>query len=112
VLADVPRDARAYGEEIFGPVAVVERAADFDAAIEAANAGDYGLQAGLFTNDLRKVRRAFAALDVGGVVVNDAPSFRSDNMPYGGNKASGLGREGVRYAMAEFSDERVLILRP
>ncbi len=112
VLADVPRDAKAYAEEIFGPVALVERAADFDAALDAVNAGEYGLQAGLFTFDIRKIRRAFAALDVGGVVVNDAPSFRSDNMPYGGNKASGLGREGVRYAMHELSDERVLVLRP
>jgi acyl-CoA reductase-like NAD-dependent aldehyde dehydrogenase len=112
VLEGVPRDAKAYGEEIFGPVALVERAADFDAALEAVNAGEYGLQAGLFTNDLRKVRRAFDALDVGGVIVNDAPSFRSDNMPYGGNKGSGLGREGVRYAMHELSDERVLVLRP
>lgn len=112
VLENVPRDTRAYGEEIFGPVTLVERAADFEAALEAINAGDYGLQAGLFTNDLRKVRRAFNVLDVGGVIVNDAPSFRSDNMPYGGNKGSGLGREGVRYAMNEFSDERVLVLRP
>jgi glyceraldehyde-3-phosphate dehydrogenase (NADP+) len=112
VLAGVPRDAKAYAEEIFGPVAIVERAADFGAALDAANAGDYGLQAAVFTHDVRKIRRAFEALDVGGVVVNDAPSFRSDNMPYGGNKGSGLGREGVRYAMHDFTDERALVLRP
>jgi aldehyde dehydrogenase (NAD+) len=75
------------------------------------NASRYGLQAALFTNELSAVRRAFAELEVGGLVVNDAPSFRSDNMPYGGVKDSGLGREGVRYAMHDFTEERVLVLR-
>ena len=111
VLADVPAGVKARREEIFGPVVLVDPAADFDAAIVAANDSDYGLQAGLFTNDLRKVRRAFHELEVGGVIVNDAPSFRSDNQPYGGSKGSGLGREGVRYAMEDFTEERALILR-
>jgi len=112
VLTDVPRDTRVVSEEIFGPVVVLERVPSFDAALESVNAGRYGLQAALFTNELSAVRRAFAELEVGGVIVNDSTSFRSDNMPYGGVKDSGLGREGVRYAMADFSEERVLVLRP
>ena len=112
VLTDVPREARAFSEEIFGPVVVLERVVDFDEALRSVNAGRYGLQAALFTNELSAVRRAFHELEVGGVIVNDATSFRSDNMPYGGVKDSGLGREGVRYAMADFTEERVLVLRP
>jgi glyceraldehyde-3-phosphate dehydrogenase (NADP+) len=111
VLTDVPEEARASREEIFGPVVAVWPVADWDAGLGAVNAGQYGLQAGVFTRDLRRVRQAFHELEVGGVIVNDAPSFRSDNMPYGGVKRSGLGREGVRYAMEEFTEERVLITR-
>ena len=111
VLADVPESARAAREEIFGPVVAVWPVADWEAGIRAANAGQYGLQAGVFTRDLRRVREAFHRLEVGGVVVNDAPSLRSDNMPYGGVKRSGLGREGVRYAMDELTEERVLLTR-
>jgi len=109
VLTDVPRSTRAYAEEIFGPVVVLEKVADFAAGLEAVNASAYGLQAAVFTNDLQKVRTAFHQLEVGGVIVNDAPSFRSDNMPYGGVKGSGLGREGVRWAMEDFTEERVLV---
>jgi glyceraldehyde-3-phosphate dehydrogenase (NADP+) len=112
VLTDVPRATKVFAEEIFGPVVLLERVADFSAAIEAVNASQYGLQAAVFTNDLKKVRSAFHLLEVGGVIVNDAPSFRSDNMPYGGVKNSGLGREGVRFAMNDFTEERVLVYRP
>ncbi|MCA2976671.1 MAG: aldehyde dehydrogenase family protein [Myxococcaceae bacterium] len=112
VLTHVPRDAKVYAEEVFGPVVVLERVASLDEAISAVNDSRYGLQAALFTDELSAVRRAFAALEVGGLVVNDAPSFRSDNMPYGGVKGSGLGREGVRYAMHAFSEERVLVVSP
>lgn len=112
VLTDVPPSTKAYSEEIFGPVVLLEKVSHFEQALEAANASKYGLQAAIFTNDLRKVRLAFHQLEVGGVIVNDAPSFRSDNMPYGGVKASGLGREGVRYAMEDFTEERVLVYRP
>ncbi len=112
VLTDVPAHCRVAREEVFGPVVLVERVADFDAALAAANDSDYGLQAGLFTNDLRLVRRAFERLEVGGLIVNDAPTFRSDNMPYGGVKRSGLGREGVRWAMDELTVPKVLVLRP
>jgi len=111
VLADVPAEAKAAREEIFGPVVAVWRVADWEEGLRAVNAGQYGLQAGVFTRDLERVRRAFHGLEVGGVIVNDAPSLRSDNMPYGGVKRSGLGREGVRYAMDEFTEERVLVTR-
>jgi len=111
VLADVPEDSRAAREEIFGPVIAVWPVPDWEAGLRAINAGQYGLQAAVFTHDLRRVRQAFHDLEVGGVIVNDAPSFRSDNMPYGGVKRSGLGREGVRYAMDELTEERVLVTR-
>jgi acyl-CoA reductase-like NAD-dependent aldehyde dehydrogenase len=112
VLVDAPRHLRIVHEEVFGPVVVLQRVATFDAALEAANDSQFGLQASLFSNDLRRVRRAFHELEVGGVIVNDAPSFRSDNQPYGGVKGSGLGREGLRRAMEDYSEERVLVYRP
>jgi glyceraldehyde-3-phosphate dehydrogenase (NADP+) len=111
ILTNVPRDAKAWSEEIFGPVVCVAKVQSFDEALKLANDSKYGLQASVFTNDLSKARRAFHALEVGGVIVNDAPSLRSDNMPYGGVKGSGLGREGVRYAMEDFTEERVLLTR-
>ncbi len=112
VLTKVPRTAKVWREEVFGPVVVLSQATDFEDAIAQVNDGDYGLQASVFTRDLRRVRRAFHALEVGGVIVDDAPSFRSDPMPYGGSKGSGLGREGPRYAMEDFTESRALILRP
>lgn len=111
ILVDVPTDAKVSREEIFGPVLVVSPFEDFDQALAAVNDSDYGLQAGVFTRDIGRVRRAFHRLEVGGVVINDYPTFRSDNYPYGGVKASGLGREGVRYAMEDFTEERVLVTR-
>src|SRR5262249_20127973 len=111
VLADVPEDAKAAREEIFGPVVAVWPVADWEAGLAAVNSGQYGLQAGGFTRDLRRVRQALHGLEVGGVIVNDAPNLRSDTMPYGGVKRSGLGREGVRYAMEELTEERVLVTR-
>jgi acyl-CoA reductase-like NAD-dependent aldehyde dehydrogenase len=111
ILTNVPRSAKAWTEEIFGPVVCLAKASSFDDALAQVNDSQYGLQAAIFTNDLNKTRRAFHTLDVGGVIVNDAPSLRSDNQPYGGNKASGLGREGVRYAMEDFTEERALLTR-
>ena len=111
VLADVPADSKVAQEEVFGPVVAVWPVADWEAGLAAVNAGKYGLQAGVFTRDLARVRTAFRQREVGGVIVNDAPNLRSDNMPYGGVKQSGLGREGVRYAMDELSEERVLVTR-
>jgi glyceraldehyde-3-phosphate dehydrogenase (NADP+) len=110
VLAGVPPTAKVWREEIFGPVVAVERARDFEEALSRVDDSPYGLQAGVFTYDLRRVRRAFERLEVGGVIVNDTPTFRTDNMPYGGMKDSGLGREGVRYAMEEMSEPKTLVV--
>ncbi len=97
-------------EEVFAPVVVLERYADFDKALEAANATDYGLQAGVFTNDLDAVYRAYRELEVGGVIVNDVNIWRVDHMPYGGVKGSGYGREGLRYAIREQTEPKLLVL--
>jgi acyl-CoA reductase-like NAD-dependent aldehyde dehydrogenase len=110
VLADVPADARVVREEVFGPVLVLQRAADVDAAFAAVNDSDFGLQAGVFTRDLPTAFRAHRELEVGGVVIGDVPSFRADQMPYGGVKGSGVGKEGVRAAMTDLSYERVMVL--
>lgn len=96
--------------EIFGPVAVLERFADFKDAVAAANATDFGLQAGVFTNNLDHAWYAYNELEYGGVVVNDMPSMRVDSMPYGGIKQSGFGREGVRFAMADMTELKLLVL--
>ncbi|MFC4728913.1 aldehyde dehydrogenase family protein [Coralloluteibacterium thermophilus] len=111
VLEDVPGDAELARQEAFGPVVVLERFDDFDDALARVNASDFGLQAGVFTNDLGRSMRAWDELEVGGVVINDVPSFRVDNMPYGGVKDSGLGREGVRYAIEDMSETRLLVVR-
>lgn len=110
VLADVPADAKVAAEEVFGPVVVVSRFDDVDEAFAAVNASRFGLQAGVFTRDLQTAFRAHRDLEVGGVVVGDVPSFRADQMPYGGTKESGVGREGVRYAMEDYTYERVMVL--
>jgi acyl-CoA reductase-like NAD-dependent aldehyde dehydrogenase len=111
VLTDVSAEARVAREEVFGPVVAVWPVDSFEAGLEAINHSDYGLQAGVFTRALGNVRTAFQKLEVGGVIVNEAPNFRSDNYPYGGVKASGLGREGVHSAMEELTEERVLVTR-
>jgi len=112
IVERAPRDSKVVREEVFGPVVVVEPYDDFDLTLEVVNQGDYGLQAGIFTHDIRKVRRAWEVLEVGGVIANDAPTFRADSMPYGGVKGSGLGREGVRLAAAEFCEPRLLVMGP
>ncbi len=111
VVEGVPHDAELSAEEAFGPVVVLERFATFEQALQLANASDFGLQAGVFTNDLRRAMQAWDELEVGGVVVGDVPSFRVDNMPYGGVKGSGAGREGVRWAIDGMTEERLLVLR-
>jgi acyl-CoA reductase-like NAD-dependent aldehyde dehydrogenase len=111
VLENVPDDAKLSCQEAFGPVTVLARFTGFDEAIAAVNASDYGLQAGVFTNDLAHATRAWGELDVGGVIINDIPSFRVDNMPYGGVKLSGLGREGIRYAIEDMTERRLMVLR-
>ncbi len=111
VLENVPRDARLNALEAFGPVTLLARFDDFDDAIAAVNDSDYGLQAGVFTNDLAHAMRAWDAIVAGGVIVNDVPSFRVDNMPYGGVKLSGLGREGIRYAIEDMTERRLMVMR-
>ena len=107
----MPRDCDLYRKEAFGPVAFLEPFDDFDNAIARVNDSDFGLQAGVFTADLAHAMRAWDRLEVGGVIVGDIPSFRVDNMPYGGVKLSGIGREGVRSAIADMTEPRLLVLR-
>jgi acyl-CoA reductase-like NAD-dependent aldehyde dehydrogenase len=109
IMSNVPKQSTLYREEIFGPVVLLETEETYERALETANDSAYGLQAAVFTNNLAKARGAFHELEVGGVVLNDAPSLRSDNQPYGGVKSSGLGREGVRCAMEDYTEERVLL---
>jgi acyl-CoA reductase-like NAD-dependent aldehyde dehydrogenase len=111
LLEGVPRDADLQRKEAFGPVACLESFDDFEQAIARVNDSDFGLQAGVFTGSLAHAMRAWDALEVGGVVVGDVPSFRVDHMPYGGVKQSGLGREGVRWAIQDMTEERLLVLR-
>lgn len=111
VLERVPHDAKISCQEAFGPVTVLAKFEDFGDAITAVNASDYGLQAGIFSNNLAHATRAWNELDVGGVIINDIPSFRVDNMPYGGVKLSGLGREGIRYAIEDMTEPRLMVLR-
>jgi acyl-CoA reductase-like NAD-dependent aldehyde dehydrogenase len=111
LLEDVPEGCDANKEEAFGPLANLSKFFDWDEALDAVNDSKFGLQAGLFTRDLHKVLEAWDRLEVGGVVVNDVPSYRVDNMPYGGVKDSGLGREGIRFAMEDMTEIRNLVIR-
>jgi acyl-CoA reductase-like NAD-dependent aldehyde dehydrogenase len=111
VLEDVPHTARLNREEAFGPVALLEPFEHFDAALATVNASGYGLQAGVFTDNLTHAMQAWDTLVEGGVVVGDIPSFRVDNMPYGGVKLSGFGREGIRYAIEDMTERRLLVIR-
>jgi acyl-CoA reductase-like NAD-dependent aldehyde dehydrogenase len=112
VLLDVPDGCAAWDEEIFGPVVVVRSVPDLDAAFEAVNASRYGLHASVYTSALETAFAAVDRLDVGGVVVNEVPGFRSDVMPYGGTKDSGVGREGPRFAIEELTVTRMAVIRP
>jgi acyl-CoA reductase-like NAD-dependent aldehyde dehydrogenase len=98
-------------KEIFGPVITVAPVEDAEEAIRRINRSEYGLQAAVFSHDLHTIQRAIEALEVGGVVINDFPTYRVDQMPYGGTKNSGLGREGIRSAMLEMTDEKMIITR-
>jgi aldehyde dehydrogenase (NAD+) len=110
LLVDAPAEAKVSCEEVFGPVMTLSRFTGTDEALAAVNDSRFGLQAGLFTHDLQIAFRAHRELLVGGVVIGDVPSFRADQMPYGGIKASGLGREGLRAAMTDLTHDRVMVL--
>jgi acyl-CoA reductase-like NAD-dependent aldehyde dehydrogenase len=109
VLVDVPAEAKIWAEEAFGPVLAVSFVDGLDDAFAKVNDSEYGLQAGVFTHDVQVAFRAHAELEVGGVIIGDVPTYRSDQMPYGGVKGSGVGREGVVSAMADLTEERVLV---
>ncbi|GMU93588.1 MAG: aldehyde dehydrogenase [Candidatus Hydrogenedentota bacterium] len=111
LLENVPRTERIWCDEVFGPVACLAPFRSFDDALEDVNDSLYGLQAGVFTRDLYKAHRAWDRLEVGGVIVGDIPSWRVDHMPYGGVKESGFGREGIRYAMEEMTELRLMAVR-
>ena len=109
VLSDVSPTQKLSCEEVFGPVVILSSYENFGEAIELVNQSRFGLQAGIFTDSSLLIAKAFAELEVGGVIINDGPTFRADNMPYGGMKDSGDGREGVRYAMEEYCDRKTLV---
>jgi acyl-CoA reductase-like NAD-dependent aldehyde dehydrogenase len=110
VLAHVRRDMKVCREEIFGPVTTVSRYETFEQAIDEVNGTEFGLQAGVFTRDIERAMLAHRDIRVGGVIVNDVSAFRADQMPYGGSKESGYGREGLRYAMEEMTEPRIMVL--
>lgn len=111
LLADATPDMKVMAQEVFAPVASVIACDDFEESLRQANATGYGLQAGVFTRDIDRALRAVRQLDFGGVVINDIPTFRADHMPYGGNKQSGLGREGVRFAIEEMTNIQMVAIR-
>jgi acyl-CoA reductase-like NAD-dependent aldehyde dehydrogenase len=112
LLVGAAEEERVCAEEAFAPIVALSSYSDVDEALARANHSDFGLQAGLFTNDLRIVHRAFERLEVGALIVNDVNTFRVDQMPYGGAKKSGHGREGISYAIREMTEEKLLVIDP
>jgi len=110
VLTGTKHDMKVNCQEIFAPVVTVEPYQDFDQALRQINDSAYGLQAGIFTRDAKRMFQAYDELEVGGLVAGDVPSFRIDHMPYGGIKDSGLGREGLRYAIEEMTETKLLVM--
>ena len=111
VLTGVHDDMKVVTEEVFAPVASVISSDDFESALKQANDTKFGLQVGVFTNDVNRVLKAVKRLNFGGVIINDTPNFRADHMPYGGNRQSGLGREGVRFAMEDMTNIQMVAIR-
>ena len=110
VLSNVKASMKVCSEEIFGPVVTLHKFSSIELAVEEVNESKYGLQAGIFSNDFKNIQYAYKHLNVGGVIVNDYPTFRVDNMPYGGVKDSGFGREGIKYAIQEMTEFRILVI--
>jgi acyl-CoA reductase-like NAD-dependent aldehyde dehydrogenase len=111
LLKNVAHDQPLFREEAFGPVAVIDTFSDFDEALRMTNDSDFGIHAGVFTPSISHAMRAWDELEVGGVLINEMPSWRVDNLPYGGVKDSGIGREGIRYAMEDMTEIRSLVIR-
>ncbi|MGM0562869.1 MAG: aldehyde dehydrogenase family protein [Pseudomonadota bacterium] len=111
LLENAPAGCKIVEEEAFGPVATLSVFDDFETVLQEVNRSRFGLQAGIFTRDLYKAHRAWDVLEVGGVIIGDVPSWRVDNMPYGGVKDSGLGREGIRWSMEDMTEERLMVIR-
>jgi acyl-CoA reductase-like NAD-dependent aldehyde dehydrogenase len=111
VLTNVSAAMKVVREEVFAPVASVIRCKDFEDALQQADDSKFALQAGVFTKDIDRVFKAINRLNFGGVIINDIPAFRADHMPYGGNRQSGLGREGVRFAMEEMTNIQMVAIR-
>ena len=111
LLEGVSADSDVVCREAFCPVAILSRFSDFDRALEEVNDSVFGLQAGIFTRDLYKAQKAWDTLEVGGVVIGDVPSWRVDHMPYGGVKDSGLGREGIKFAIEDMTEVRLMVIR-
>ena len=111
LLENVPKDEKICRQEAFGPVAVLAPFNRFKEALAEVNDSRFGLQTGIFTRDIYKAHQAWNELEVGGVVIGDIPSWRADQMPYGGVKDSGLGREGIRYAMEDMTEIRLMVIR-
>jgi acyl-CoA reductase-like NAD-dependent aldehyde dehydrogenase len=109
ILEDVDPRLDICAKEVFGPVVILHRYEHFEEALDAVNDSEFGLQAGVFTQTFQRAFRAFETLETGGVLINNVPSFRAENMPYGGIKDSGFGREGIRYALEEMTELKSLI---
>jgi acyl-CoA reductase-like NAD-dependent aldehyde dehydrogenase len=112
ILTNTKPDMRVNCMEIFGPVVTVEKFSDYEESLNRLNRSEFGLQAGVFTRDFKRITRAFETLEVGGLMIGEVPTFRIDHMPYGGAKDSGLGREGLRYAIEEMTEPRLLAVNP
>ncbi|MDF1515414.1 MAG: aldehyde dehydrogenase family protein [Anaerolineae bacterium] len=111
LLENVPADAVINTQEVFGPASIISSFSDYEVALKEVNNSQFGLQAGVFTRDIYKAHKAWNELDVGGVVIGDVPSWRVDNMPYGGVKESGLGREGITFSMDDMTEIRLMVIR-
>ncbi|OFX22640.1 MAG: aldehyde dehydrogenase [Bacteroidetes bacterium GWA2_31_9b] len=109
IITETKIDMKVCALEIFGPVVVIEKFSNFNQAIKYINNSEYGLQAGVFTNNINEMNQAFNELEVGGIIINDVPTFRVDHMPYGGIKNSGFGREGIKYAIFEMLEPRLMV---
>jgi len=109
VVVDVPEESKLFYEEAFAPVVTVKRFRSIDEALELVNRSNYGLQVGVFTNNIKNAWKFIQDAEVGGVIINDIPTFRADNMPYGGVKGSGIGREGPKFAIDDYTEIKMVI---